>query len=295
MANLVYRDLWRRLLSLYSEGEAKAIIRILLEDGFGIALTDALCGSLSLMKEDDSKRLEAAMERLEKGEPVQYVVGKTMFMGRKFVVGSGCLIPRPETEELCQWIREEHNGKEISILDIGTGSGCIAISLALELQNGKAEGWDISEKALSIATENAERLGADVRFRLRNILEESEKPEESPNRKEGRQWDLIVSNPPYICQKERGEMHQNVKDYEPEEALFVPDDKPLMFYNAIIRYATRTLKEGGMLYFEINPLYAEGLRSVLSANGLSETEIRNDQTGRPRFARATLNSLNSKT
>ena len=293
MANLVYRDLWSRLLPLYFEGEAKAIIRILLEDGFGIALADALCGSLSLMKEDDSKRLEAAMERLEKGEPVQYVVGTTMFMGRKFMVESGCLIPRPETEELCQWIREEHNGMEISILDIGTGSGCIAISLALELQSGKAEGWDISEKALSIATENAERLGADVRFRLRNILEEIEKPEGSPNRKEGRQWDLIVSNPPYICQKERGEMHQNVKDYEPEEALFVPDDKPLMFYNAIIRYATRTLKEGGKLYFEINPLYAEELRSALSANGLSETEIRNDQTGRPRFARATLKSLNS--
>ena len=199
------------------------------------------------------------------------------------------LIPRPETEELCRMVIEE---REISqkgqsplceILDIGTGSGCIAITLALELPDAKVTAWDISDDALRIASANAKALSASVNFQHHDALDSSLFTLHSSLPK----WDFIVSNPPYICRKEADGMDKNVLGYEPHEALFVPDDDPLLFYRTIARYATKALKPNGKLFFEINPLYADDLTHLLGKMLCYNAEILNDQFGKPRFLKAT--------
>jgi release factor glutamine methyltransferase len=183
---------------------------------------------------------------------------------------------------LCRWIISEFRDESLefrdcSILDIGTGSGCIAITLAADLPKAEVTAWDISGEALQVARENAKRLHFNVIFELADALN-------TPLDHE--RWDVIVSNPPYICNKEREAMEQNVLDYEPHTALFVPDDDPLLFYRAIAEYGNKALKSDGWLYFEINPLYAEPLRELLSAMSYQDLEIKNDQYGKQRFIRA---------
>ena len=264
-----YEELWKPLTKLYDAREAKAIARLVLEERFGLTMADVLCG-----KTGDDAVLRHIQQRLLQGEPVQYVLGVAEFGGRQFRVAPGVLIPRPETLELCQWVEEERG---ITILDIGTGSGCIACTLAAELPEAQVTAWDISEAALSVARENAKRTNVHVSFEQVDALNIPLTPDK---------WDIIISNPPYICERERAAMERHVLDYEPSLALFVPDDDPLLFYRAIADYARQSLTAGGSLFFEINPLYAEQLQSLLSSMSYHHIEVRDDQYGKPRMIKA---------
>ncbi len=267
--------LWERLVPLYGEREAIAITFYVLDVRFNLSKADVLCGKISSLTDDDRAELESIFYRLEKAEPVQYVVGKADFCGRQFNVRQGVLIPRPETAELCGIIQEKCIEKQNpKILDIGTGSGCIAVTLALDIAGSNVHAWDISQEALNIAKENAMRHNANVTFRqcdILNIVPTAEK------------WNIIVSNPPYICDKEKETMNSNVLDYEPHTALFVPDDEPLLFYRAITQYASHTLAPDGILFFEINPLYADETAELLRQHHFKNVNIKQDMFGKKRF------------
>lgn len=297
---MTYNQLWKRLTVIYNEREAQAIVRTVLDALFGMSLTDICLGKVTQLSADDTTRLEKIMQRLEKSEPVQYVLGAEWFAGRLFDVAPGVLIPRPETEDLVKWACDEAKGKEKednskeergkeekedskkeevphpSILDIGTGSGCIAITVALALPQARVTAWDISTDALAIAAGNAHRLGASVRFEHQDALS-------APDDEE--RWDVIVSNPPYICDRERADMSDNVLSYEPELALFVPDSDPLLFYRAIARYASKALKPGGRLLFETNTAYAHEVAQAMADEGFTAIEVRNDCFGKPRMVK----------
>ena len=273
---MTYRQLWQRLVPVYGEGEAQAIARLIYEVRYGLTLSDLLMGRDSSVPQDE---LEQIAIRLERQEPVQYILGQADFYGRTFVVNEHVLIPRPETEELCQWIIATD---ATNILDIGTGSGCIAITLAAEMPKAEVTAWDISEEALKVAEENAKRTNVHVKFEQVDALHlTSDICHQTSDA-----FDLIVSNPPYICNKERETMEANVLEHEPHTALFVPNDDPLLFYRAIAQYGQTALKEGGWLYFEINPLYAEDLRAILSKMSYYDIEIKEDQYGKQRMIRA---------
>lgn len=375
---MTYNQLWKRLTAIYNEREAQAIVRTVLDALFGMSLTDICLGKVTQLSADDTTRLEKIMQRLEKSEPVQYVLGAGWFAGRLFDVAPGVLIPRPETEDLVKWacdeakekekednskeergkeekevskkgeapqkeeqlfsspLKEEEEGlrkgedapqkeeqplssplkeeeerlrkgkdasqkeeqplssllknnKEVSkkgeevphpsILDIGTGSGCIAITVALALPQARVTAWDISTDALAIAAGNAHRLGASVRFEHQDALSA---PDDEAC------WDVIVSNPPYICDRERADMSDNVLSYEPELALFVPDNDPLLFYRAIARYASKALKPGGRLLFETNTAYAHEVAQAMADEGFTAIEVRNDCFGKPRMVKGTF-------
>ena len=284
---MTYEELWHRLTSTYDAGEAKAIVRWVLEVRFGLSLADILCGKVTQLSADDQTELGKIMHRLEKGEPVQYIIGVADFCGRQFHVEPGVLIPRPETAELCEWIikseEREVGSHKCHVLDIGTGSGCIAITLALDMPDSQVTSWDISETALCVARKNAQTLGADITLEKQNALGISRPSYCSPHTFK---WDLIVSNPPYITLPERDGMEKNVLDYEPEEALFAPKDDSIIFYRRIADYASWALKPEGRLYFELNPLTAEAVRSYLEEAGFSDIEIYNDQFGKHRFLKA---------
>ena len=297
-----YETLWHRLTGIYDTDEAKAIVRWALDVRFGLSLTDIVCGKIDEMSETEQSELEGMMQRLEKAEPVQYVVGIAEFCGRTFHVEPGVLIPRPETGELCRWIVEERwregvrREGEYQVLDVGTGSGCIAITLALEMPQAKVTAWDISDDALRIAKKNAEALGAEVTFEKRDAL--NHRMNHGDRHSDLRcatiiepvpmiqQWDAIVSNPPYVCQKEAATMERHVLEHEPHLALFVPDNDPLRFYRAIAKYGQKTLKPNGLLYFELNPLYACDTESMVREQGYAETEIKLDMFGKQRFLKA---------
>ena len=370
---MTYNQLWKRLTAIYNEREAQAIVRTVLDALFGMSLTDICLGKVTQLSADDTTRLEKIMQRLEKSEPVQYVLGAGWFAGRLFDVAPGVLIPRPETEDLVKWacdeakekednskeergkeekevskkgeapqkeeqllsspLKEEEEGlrkgedapqkeeqplssplkeekeglrkgedasqkeeqllssllknnKEVSekgeeaphpsILDIGTGSGCIAITVALALPQARVTAWDISTDALAIAAGNAHRLGASIRFEHQDALNA---PDDEAR------WDVIVSNPPYICDRERADMSDNVLSYEPELALFVPDSDPLLFYRAIARYASKALKPGGRLLFETNTAYVHEVAQAMADEGFTAIEVRNDCFGKPRMVK----------
>ena len=282
-----YSSLWRKLTPTYPASEAQAMTRLVLEDLYGLSLTDIAMGAVADLPTSEQGRLKDIARRLGEGEPVQYVLGKAWFRGRQFGVAPGVLIPRPETEELCQaivddWSRDSdrHDAKPLTVLDIGTGSGCIAISLALDMPNAKVSAIDISDQALRIASANAKLLHADVSFRRQDILQADKTS--APNAGRG-EWDVIVSNPPYITEREKADMEPNVLDHEPGLALFVPDDDPLRFYRAITTYASTTLSHDGRLYFEINPLFADDMADMLRQKGFDDVTIVNDQFGKRRF------------
>jgi len=279
---MTYEEFWRPLTQVYEQSEAKAVAQLVFEQRFHLSLADVLCG-----RTGDGAELHQIQQRLLQGEPVQYVLGVAEFGPHIFHVASGVLIPRPETYELCQWITQEMRTRGQSpcaILDIGTGSGCIACTLAAELPQAKVTAWDISEEALRIARKNAECLGVTIIFEQVDVLNMSLTSHPSPLTSHKR--DLIVSNPPYICQKERAAMEQNVLDYEPDIALFVPDDNPLLFYRAIAELGQQNLKPDGWLYFEINPVYADDMREMLSVMSYHNIEIKEDQFGKQRMIRA---------
>lgn len=274
-------QLWKRLTPLYEPREAQAIVRLLLEEAFGLTLTDIVDGAVDRMSDRQQKELEAMMRRLEDGEPVQYVLGYTYFDGRRFKVSPAVLIPRPETAELCGMISawtDSHNLAAGSrVLDACTGSGCIAITLKLNHPQLAVSAYDISDDALAVARENGARLGAEVSFFRHDALSERE---EAADRK----YSLIVSNPPYIADSERKDMDRNVLAYEPQQALFVPDTEPLKFYKAIAASAASQLVGGGMLAFEINPKYSSEMVEMLAQTGFDSVRIVKDQFGKERFA-----------
>lgn len=273
---MTYRELWRTLEPLYGNGEARAITDYVLDVCFGLSKADILCGAVEEMTAEKTAELNKIFGRLMEGEPVQYVLGRAEFCGRWFSVRPGVLIPRPETEELCAWITADSKASASpKVLDIGTGSGCIAITLQLDMPESKVTAWDISADALDVARENAQQLGANVSFVKQDAL----------NAKPEGEWDVIVSNPPYICEKEKKDMAVNVLEHEPHTALFVPDADPLLFYRAITRLAVQTLNKGGRLYFEINPIYADDTCHMMRAEGMTAVELRSDMYGKQRMAK----------
>ena len=277
-----YQEFWQSLTPLYDAGEAQAIVRTVLDVEYGMTLTDIICGKVNELSSDEERNLEEIIARLQNGEPVQYVLGKADFAGRTFHVEPGVLIPRPETAELCQWIEEEVSSLEANdpkqILDICTGSGCIAITLGFTLPNSEVTGWDISEDALRIAQGNVEMLKArNVRIEYQDALMLPKTAETA---------DIIVSNPPYICEKEKADMEKNVLEHEPSIALFVPDEEPLKFYRAIAEYASSALKSEGALYFEINPIYEKEAREMLEELGFKDIKTKEDAYGKKRMMKA---------
>ena len=322
-----YQQLWQSLTPLYDAGEAQAIVRTVLDVKYGMTLTDIICGKVNEISADEERKLEEIIIRLQKGEPVQYVLGEADFAGRPFHVEPGVLIPRPETAELCQWIEKDMIEKSIvssedspedssgnspqatddarRILDICTGSGCIAITLGLNIPNSEVTGWDISEDALRIAQGNVEMMKAgNVRIEHQDALalpkaaetdnekmkgnddKEVVKPKGEAKTPFTQKWDLIVSNPPYICEKEKADMEKNVLEHEPSLALFVPNEDPLKFYRAIAEYASSALKSGGALYFEINPIYEKETREMLLKLDFKDIETKEDAFGKKRMMRA---------
>ena len=281
---MTYEAFWKPLTAIYETGEAKAIARLVAEVRCGLSLADLMVGK-------ELTEVEGIHKRLLAGEPVQYVLGQAEFCGRLFHVGPGVLIPRPETEELCRWVMDEGlkvegGGWKVEggrrILDIGTGSGCIAITLAAELPEAEVEAWDISDDALRIAQENANNLCIKVKFEKQDILNTPP----SLWRGTGGGFSLIISNPPYICENESEDMKPWVLDHEPKEALFVPDSDPLLFYRHIANYALATLEDEGRLYFEINPCYCKELELLLADMGFKDIQVRKDQFDKQRFIRA---------
>ena len=294
-----YQQFWQSLTPLYDAGEAQAIVRTVLDVKYGMTLTDIICGKVNELSSDEERNLEEIITRLQNGEPVQYVLGEADFAGRTFHVEPGVLIPRPETAELCQWIEEEVSSLDADdpkqILDICTGSGCIAITLGLTLPNSEVTGWDISEDALRIAQGNVEMLKArNVRIEYQDALmlpkaaEAAEAAEisEVTESSLSKSWNIIVSNPPYICEKEKADMEKNVLEHEPSIALFVPDEEPLKFYRAIAEYASSALKSEGALYFEINPIYEKEAREMLEELGFKDIKTKEDAYGKKRMMKA---------
>ena len=270
------RELLRRIESritgLYDAREARSIALTLLADRTGLTPSALLTdpdAPLAVEGFDDD------IGELATGRPVQYVTGRTEFLDRPFAVREGVLIPRPETEELALWIIRRE-GAARRLLDVGTGSGCIAVTLARLIPESRITAVDISEKALSIARENARRLDAKVDFRQGDALGEL-----FPGQRE--QFDLIVSNPPYIPRSEKASIRVNVTGYEPAEALFVEDGDPLIFYRAIARNARRLLRPGGRLYFEIHENFADETFRMLTREGFPDTAVRRDLNDKNRM------------
>lgn len=271
---MTYEEFWKPLTQIYDAGEAKAVTRFVAEVHCGLSLADLLAGR-------EMTDVDSFHEKLLSGEPVQYVLGEADFGPRKFLVTPSVLIPRPETYELCQWCLPPTPFWRGSILDIGTGSGCIACTLAAELPQAMVTAWDISEKALEIASENAKRTHVHVSFEQVDILSPLTTQHSPLNT-----YDLIVSNPPYICESEAAEMEPHVLNHEPAQALFVPDNDPLLFYRHIGNYAKTALYEGGKLYFEINPRFCKDTGQLLSGLGFHDIQVRKDQFGKERFISA---------
>ena len=276
---MTYYELWHLLAPLYGDGEAKAIARLVFEVRFGLSMSDICLGKDTQLSANNQTELKGITDRLLEQEPIQYVLGQADFCGRTFIVNEHVLIPRPETEDLCRWINSQDTCPRVRLLDIGTGSGCIAITLAAMYPKAEVTAWDISPEALEVARENAKRTHVNVSFEQIDILH-------LPSNLLHQTYDLIVSNPPYICNKERACMEANVLEHEPHTALFVPDDDPLLFYRAIAQYGQTALEPEGWLYFEINPLYAQPLSDMLHMMSYHDIELKLDQYGKQRMIRA---------
>ncbi len=268
----IYRRLFEALRPLYSDAEARAVTLLVLDELFGWSQTDVYVGKVKSFSSEDARCFGQIMQRLTDGEPVQYVLGTAMFLGRKFNVRSGVLIPRPETEDLVSWVAEDFETAHAPrIVDCGTGSGCIAVSLKLLLPHAEVEGWDISPIALKVAQENAQKLGAAVSFVQKDMAALSV---------EADRFDAVVSNPPYVLDNEKASMEVHVLCHEPHEALFVPDNDPLLHYRHLA-------KSGLPLYLEINAVLADETCAMLKETaGYADVEIRQDRFGRPRMIRA---------
>jgi len=274
------RHLTQMLAPAVGEGEAQAMALAIIEDIRGYTAVDiAINGHRSLLPETESRMLDIA-RKVADGMPLQYAIGKAMFRGRYFSVDRSTLIPRPETAQLVDIIIDKWDGKsDLRVMDIGTGTGCIAISLALDLPFAQVEAIDINPDALAVAKNNAKALkAARASFIQADALALAH---------EAGRYDIIVSNPPYVLDSEKAEMDARVADYEPATALFVPDADALRFYRPIAAFASQSLRPDGMLYFEINPLCSESILALLNECGFKDADIQRDYKGANRFAIAT--------
>ena len=268
----------KRLSALYPSEELRELIRWIMEEVVGIPPYRLLLGD-DVISEDQRVKIFNIVKRLENQEPIQYILGETSFCSMPFHVDSNVLIPRPETEELVKMVAQDMNEKKVRILDIGTGSGCIAVSLAKLLPHANVTAVDVSAEALKIASSNALLNQVHIHCICQDILtDEADKVLD--------QYDCIVSNPPYIMNKEQESMDSRVLDYEPHLALFVPDNDPLMFYRRIVQLGKSHLIKGGMLYFEINEQCGPEMLDLVRGEGYSNVELLLDYFGKDRMLKA---------
>jgi release factor glutamine methyltransferase len=256
----------QQISSIYDTRESLSMVHWLMEAILDLNRNKLLVNDPIMLDKKAWQVFKNALIRLKKNEPIQYILQEAYFFGRRFKVKPGVLVPRPETEELVHWI-SQNLVKDATIIDIGTGSGCIPVTLKLEKPDWQVHAMDISKIAIDVAKENAEVLHSDITFHQTDILKMPDL---------GLQFDVIASNPPYVRNSEKGQMHKNVVQYEPELALFVSDDDPLIFYQTIAKWATRHLKKGGQLYFEINEAFGMEVRQILLGQGFQDVELRRD-------------------
>ncbi len=265
--------------STYDTDEARSIGHIVFKEVLGYDTIKLILNENDLLPAPLFEQLDQIAYLLNQHKPIQYILGYEEFLGYRFTVNESVLIPRPETEELVLWIVENNKSKkELNIIDIGTGSGCIAISLKKLLKSAKVTAIDISKEALNIAQKNATHLLAEVDFKQKDILNESIQ--------DG--YDIIVSNPPYVLPSEKNEMRKNVLDYEPSTALFVPENDALLFYKRIVNLAVKSLNKGGQLYFEINESYADECLDLFNEQYWEPAILKHDIRGKARMISATL-------
>lgn len=265
----------KELAELYSETELQGFIRLIFESVCGWSYTEQILNKGEKLDAQKTQKIEAIIQGLKMHEPIQYILGETEFYGLNLKVTSSVLIPRPETEELVQWIIENNSIDSPRILDIGSGSGCIALALKNQIKDASVSGADISEDALEVAKQNAHLNKLEVNFLLADILNW-----------ENYNWemfDIIVSNPPYVREIDKQKMHTNVLEHEPKNALFVSDENPLVFYRRIVRFAQKYLLKGGTLFFEINEYLSDEMFKLLMDNEFKNIELRKDINSKNRM------------
>ncbi|PZD79575.1 peptide chain release factor N(5)-glutamine methyltransferase [Mesonia sp. K7] len=271
---------FEELQAVFPETEINTFYHWLLEDFLQMKPVDAILNKTQRLTEEEEKQFKSAVERLKKQEPIQYILGKTEFYGYEFTVNPSVLIPRPETEELVDWIIKDHQGeKHLQVVDFCTGSACIAVSLSKNLWQSQVTAVDVSPQALEVAQVNAKNLAAEINFIESDVLQLDDFPKN--------QYDVIVSNPPYVRNLEKVEIKPNVLKYEPEIALFVADEDPLVFYQKITEIAKTSLKSGGSLYFEINQYLAEETKALVEQIGFTKVTLKKDIFNNFRMLKAT--------
>lgn len=273
----IYTYIKESLHGVYPEAESTALAKWILTEVFRFSVTALYTGKDNDFPEDKRRKLENMLARLKQYEPLQYIIGEVSFAGVQLEVSPAVLIPRPETSELIDWIAGDYPYGKIGILDVGTGSGCIPIALAHRLPEVRVTSWDVSEEALQVAARNVVRNEVAVSLERVDVLSELIPPISV---------DVLVSNPPYITEKERVDMERNVLDWEPELALFVPDEDPLRFYRRIAEVGQKVLPEGGALYYEINRAYGPDTVALLQSMGYDAIELRKDMFGNDRMVKA---------
>lgn len=276
--------LTKELKNVYDTDELKNIIDLVIEFVTNLPRIEQVKDKKNYLTCEQLDSIDTITERLKRNEPVQYVLGQAWFAGMKFKVNKNVLIPRPETEELVDWITKESQKLKIknqNILDVGTGSGCIPITIKKKLPQATVSAIDVCSEALFTATENAIELNTEVNFLLLDFLDEEKW-------KELGQYDVIVSNPPYVKQSEVNTIHERVKEFEPHLALFVPDDDALIFYKKLAAFAIGHLKPGGNLFVEINEALGKDVADLFSEKGLSSIEVRKDMQAKDRIVKATI-------
>lgn len=274
---LSQKYIYDALSGFYSQDEIRIFTRWILEDVCNAVSADVSTCKFNELSDAQVRKIKDIIERLQQHEPIQYILGKTEFYGMPFFVTPDVLIPRPETEELVEWIISENSIEKPVILDIGSGSGCIGVTLAKKIPKAEVHAWDLSEKALEITRKNAELNNVQVHTSQTNVLKLQDC---------NTLFDIIVSNPPYVLEAEKEQMDRNVLDYEPALALFVPNENPLLFYERISDIAMTNLHSGGRLYFEINREKGVKIEGMLKAKGYTNVQLRKDISGNNRMIHA---------
>ncbi|WP_347839841.1 peptide chain release factor N(5)-glutamine methyltransferase [uncultured Draconibacterium sp.] len=265
------------LEGIYPESEILGFTKLIFDQVLGFSYTQMILAKTRMLEQEDVKKIKTIVSRLKNHEPIQYILGATEFYGLQLELEPGVLIPRPETEELVQWVCQTQLPKQARVLDIGTGSGCIALAIKNEIPDAEVWAVDKSEKAMELAAKNAKKNNLQLRFKQADILNWQE--EQWP------QFDVVLSNPPYVRESEKAQMQANVLEHEPEMALFVSDAEPLLFYYAIARFAQSKLKNGGLLFFEINESFGEEMVGLVKSLGFSSVELRRDLENKNRMLR----------
>lgn len=270
-----------KLAPIYPPEEAESLSRFILEHITGFTRMQMHLNQSHELSDTKIMQIGEILNRLITHEPIQYIIGEADFYGLRLKVTPDVLIPRSETEELVGWILHEEKNNCKTLLDIGTGSGCIPISLDLNMELEKVDGWDISAEAIELAINNGRSHGSKTRFSVQNILD-------TKGIDDSATWEVIVSNPPYVLREESAFMEKNVLDHEPHLALFVPDNDPLIFYRVIANFARIHLPPSGRLYFEINEKQGPQMEMLLAENGFRDIQLKKDLQGKERMIKATL-------